>query len=147
MERSIIINRPVEEVFAFAMDSSRWAQWNEELIRVEQSSGGPVGVGTTYRGIADFMGRMEWRAKITKYEPEKMVSQQMSVGPVQVEGSWLFEPVEEGTRFTMRTRGETGGLSAMLGPLIEGALKRRVEANLAKLKAMIEEEDHEGERG
>jgi uncharacterized membrane protein len=147
MERSIIINRPVEEVFAFAMDSARWAQWNQELSHVEQSSEGVVAVGTTYRGVADFMGPMEWRAKITEYEPHKRVTQRMSVGPVQVEGSWLFEPVEGGTRFTMRTRGETGGLSAMLGPLIEGALKRRIEANLAKLKAMIEEEGHEGQRG
>ena len=98
-------------------------------------------MGTTYRGMADFMGRMAWRAQITEYQHREKVSQTMSVGPVQIEGSWLFEPVEGGTRFTMRTQGETGGLSAMLGPLIEGALKRRLEANLAQLKAMIEEEE------
>ena len=141
MERSIVINRPVEEVFAFVMDANKWPLWNEELVQVEQSSEGPVGVGTTYRGIADFMGRMAWRAQITEYQPREKVSQRMSVGPVQIEGSWLFEPVEGGTSFTMRTQGETGGLSAMLGPVIESALKRRLEANLAQLKAMIEEEE------
>ena len=141
MERSIVINRPVEEVFAFVMDANKWPLWNEELVQVEQSSEGPVGVGTTYRGIADFMGRMAWRAQITEYRPREKVSQTMSVGPVQIEGSWLFEPVEGGTRFTMRTQGETGGLSAMLGPVIESALKRRLEANLAQLKAMIEGEE------
>jgi len=141
MERSIVINRPVEEVFAFVMDANKWPLWNEELVQVEQSSEGPVGVGTTYRGIADFMGRMAWRAQITEYQPREKVSQRMSVGPVQIEGSWLFEPVEGGTSFTMRTQGETGGLSAMLGPVIESALKRRLEANLAQLKAMIEGEE------
>jgi uncharacterized protein YndB with AHSA1/START domain len=141
MERSIVINKPVEDVFALAMDSARWAQWNQELIQVEKTSEGPVGVGATYRGIADFMGRMEWRATITEYEPPKRVTQQMSVGPVQVEGSWLFEPAEEGTRFILRTGGEIGGLLALAGPLIESALKRRVEDNLARLKAMVEEED------
>jgi uncharacterized membrane protein len=141
MERSITINRPLAEVFAFVMDSANWPKWEEELKQVRQSSEGPVGVGTTFRGTADFMGQMDWRAEIVEYEPQKKVVQRMTVGPMEAQGAWLFEPVENGTRFTMRLEAEGSGLFNLARPFIEGALKSRVEADLARLKAMIEEED------
>ena len=138
MEASITINRPVEEVFAFVTDVGNWARWNEELSHVEQVSEGPIGVGTIYRGTAELMGKMAFAAEILEYEPNKKVVQRMTVGPTQLHGAWLFEPVPDGTRFTMSSETQSEGLFKLAGSLFDGVIKKRLEANLAKLKATIE---------
>jgi uncharacterized protein YndB with AHSA1/START domain len=139
MEGSITINRPVEEVFAYVTDIGNLAKWNEVAGQGEQTSQGPVGVGTTYRGVADFMGReMEWTSEVTEYEPNRKVAQKMNLGPTVMAMSWLVEPVEGGTKFTIRSEGEMGGLAKLVGPLLDRTMKKQMEGNLAKLKALLE---------
>lgn len=138
MEASITINRPVEEVFAFVTDVGNWARWNEELTHVEQVSEGPIGVGTICRGTAEIMGRMAFAAEILEYEPNQKVVQRMTIGPMQIQGAWLFEPVPGGTRVTMSSKGQSEGLFKLGGSLFDGMIKKRLEANLARLKAIME---------
>jgi uncharacterized membrane protein len=139
MEDSIVINRPVEEVFAYLADISNWPQWNEAVGNVAQTPPGALAVGTTLRGASEVMGRiMERSSEILEYEPNKKVAQKMHVGPTEVQASWLFEPVEGGTRLIMRSQGETSGPFKLAGPLMDRAAKKQIEENLARLKAVLE---------
>jgi uncharacterized protein YndB with AHSA1/START domain len=139
MEGSITINRPAEEVFAYVMDIGNLAKWNEAAGQGEQTSQGPVGVGTTYRGVSDFMGReMEWTSEVTEYEPNRKVAQKMNLGPTVMAMSWLVEPVGGGSKFTVRSEGEMGGLAKLAGPLLDRTMKKQMDSNLAKLKALLE---------
>jgi len=139
MERSITINRPVEEVFAFVTDVANFTKWNAQAGRTEQSSEGPVGLGTRYRGSSDFMGRtMQWIAEITEYEPNQKAVQQIRMGPTEMTMGWFLQPVEGGTRFTIRSEGPTGGLAKLAGPLMDRTMKQQMEDNLARLKALLE---------
>jgi uncharacterized protein YndB with AHSA1/START domain len=52
IEASVAINRPVEAVFARLTDVGNWSEWNPRLLEVEQTSKGPMGVGTTFRGVS-----------------------------------------------------------------------------------------------
>src|SRR5436309_10265021 len=49
IEREIVINRPVEEVFDFLADGRNEPQYNPHMLRAEQTSTGPVGPGTLFR--------------------------------------------------------------------------------------------------
>jgi len=139
MERSITINRPVEEVFAFVTDVANFAKWNEQAGRSEQSSEGPVGLGTRYRGSSDFMGRtMQWISEITEYEPNQKAVQKITMGPTVMTMGWFLQPVEGGTRFTIRSEGPTGGLAKLAGPLMDRTMEKQMEDNLARLKALVE---------
>ena len=139
MEGSITINRPVEEVFAYLIDISNMAQWNAQMGHIEQTSEGPPGVGTTFRGTFDFMGRpMGWTSETTEYEPNHKVVQRVEMGPTVLTMSWLVEPAEGGTKFTMGTEGEMSGISKLAGPLVDRSLKKQMEENLASLKASLE---------
>ena len=139
MERSITINRPVEEVFAFVTDVANFAKWNAQAGRTEQSSEGPVGLGTRYRGSSDFMGRtMQWIAEITEYEPNQKAVQKITMGPTEMTMGWFLQPVEGGTRFTIRSEGPTGGLAKLAGPLMDRTMEKQMEDNLARLKALLE---------
>jgi uncharacterized protein YndB with AHSA1/START domain len=139
MERSITINRPVEEVFAFVTDVENFVRWNEQAGQAEQSSEGPVGLGARYRGTFDFMGRdMRWVSEITEYEPNRKAVQKISMGPTEMTMGWFLEPVQGGTRFTIRSEGPTGGLAKLAGSLMDRTMEKQMEHNLARLKALLE---------
>jgi hypothetical protein len=50
IEESIDIVSPIEKVFTYTMDASSWNQWHSIILESEQTSQGPVGIGTTFRG-------------------------------------------------------------------------------------------------
>lgn len=139
IETSVVINRPIDEVFAYLNDVRNWPQWNSTLPELEQTSEGPAGVGTTYRGVSQFLGqRMQWTSEITEYEPNRKVKQKIISGPMSIEQSLTFEPVEGGTRFTIAGEGEFGGVFKLAQPVVNRRMKKESEANLAKLKDILE---------
>jgi uncharacterized protein YndB with AHSA1/START domain len=116
MEASVVINRPIDEVFAYMTDVGSWSQWNSGILEAEQTSEGSVGVGTTFQGVSQFLGqRGEWTSEFTE-----------------------FEPVEGGTRFTMIGEGETGGFFKLAEPILNRMWQRQLESMLANLKDILE---------
>ena len=72
IEESIEINCPVEKTFAYTTNAGYWSTWNTALPEAEQTSEGPTGIGSTFRGTARLMGRsMPWTARATEYEVNK----------------------------------------------------------------------------
>jgi len=57
LEASIVINRPLEEVFAELADLENNKKWRSGTVEAEKTSAGPIGVGTTYRMINGAFGR------------------------------------------------------------------------------------------
>ena len=57
IEDSVIINQPVEKVFAFATNLENNICWQSDVILSEQTSEGPFGRGATYRLVNRFMGQ------------------------------------------------------------------------------------------
>jgi hypothetical protein len=51
---------------------------------------------------------------------------------------WFVEPVEGGTKFTIRSEGAMGGLAKLVGPLMDRTMEKQMEENLARLKALVE---------
>jgi hypothetical protein len=49
IEGEIVIKRPVEEVFDFAVDVRNEPRYNPHMRRAEQITDGPIGVGTRFR--------------------------------------------------------------------------------------------------
>jgi hypothetical protein len=72
IEEGIEIDCPVDKAFAFTTNAGNWNKWQVIIPEAEQTSPGPAGVGTTFRGTNRMMGRtMEWTASTTEYEPPK----------------------------------------------------------------------------
>lgn len=137
-EASVVINRPIEEVFAYVIDIKNMPQW-AGFPEVEQTSEGPVGVGTTARGVSQFLGqRMEWTMEITEYEPNRKIKEKITSGPMSMEASVTFEPVEGGTRYTQVGEGEVAGLFRMAAPVVNRMMQKQLEGNLANLKDILE---------
>jgi hypothetical protein len=63
-ELSIVINRPIEEVFAVLANLENDVKWRREWVDARKTSGGPIGVGSTFRLVGQFL---RWRSE-TEYE-------------------------------------------------------------------------------
>ena len=141
VEASVVISRPVEEVFAYLNDVRNWPQWNSTILEAEQTSEGPVAVGATARGVSQFLGqRIEWTGEVTEYEPNRKLKEKIISGPMRMEQTLAFEPVEGGTRLTIAGEGEFGGLFKLAQPVMNRRMKKESEANLANLKDILEAE-------
>ena len=70
--KSIVIRRPVEEVFAYMDDVQREPEWQPQLNEAEQIPAGPTAVGTRRRYVSEFMGkRLENTYVVEVYEPNE----------------------------------------------------------------------------
>jgi uncharacterized protein YndB with AHSA1/START domain len=75
VEQSVVIRRPPKELFAFLVNLASWSQWQPDLRKNEQTSHGPMDVGTTFRQALDAGGqRIELLGEVTEYEPNKNLS-------------------------------------------------------------------------
>jgi len=139
-EQSSIIDRPIEEVFAFVGDQTNAPQWQSGLVEVRRTSDGALGVGTTHTFVRKFMRRtMEADNEYVAYEPNKRVAFKTTSGPVRLEASYLFESTGGGTRLTSRIEMDASGFMSLAEPLIAAGLKREMKTAFGVLKDLLED--------
>lgn len=138
-ESSITINRPAEEVFAFAVDTANAAKWQEGVVEAATTSSGAVGVGTTYRYVVKAMGqKLDTTGEITAWAPPKTYTWKATSGPFPMSGGIACESVEGGTRITQMINAEPGGFFKLAEPLMMSQQQSQMDAGLKKLKEILE---------
>lgn len=140
VEGEIIIHRPAQEVFDFVADERNEPRYNPRMLRAEQVSEGPIGLGTRFQTELKTMGRtMPMAVEFTGFErPQRLASVTRSA-MMETEGALTFEPVPDGTRmrwsWEVRPRGAMRAMSPFVATIgrrqeqrIWGALKRLLES-------------------
>ena len=145
-ELSVVVDRPIEEVFAFATEPENEPLWQSTSLETEQTSGGPMGgVGTTFRNTSKFLGRrIDSTYEVTENEPPRRQCVRVTSGPIPGSGCYLFEPAEGGTRFTQRFEAEIGGFFRLAEPLVGRAIRRQMDVDMATLRDLLEAGGTEG---
>jgi uncharacterized protein YndB with AHSA1/START domain len=139
IEINLVINRPVEEVFAFVSNSENLPRWRSTSLEVKKTSDGPLGVGSTFRGRFTFLGRQfDGNVVVTGYEPNRIYMSKIAEGPFPLETGYTLEPVEDGTHIAFVVEGTPGGFFKFAEPLVVSMAKRAYEADLHNLKEMLE---------
>jgi carbon monoxide dehydrogenase subunit G len=140
VEKSSIIRRPIEEVFAYVSDLRHSVEWQSGVVEVRKTTEGPLGVGTQFVFVRKFMGRkMEGSSEFVEYEPNTKVTFRPISGPASGESSYLFESTPEGTRVTAKVEMQFGGFFGGLAEsLIAASLRPEVEAGAGELKDLLE---------
>ncbi len=139
VESSIVINRPVSEVFAFLTDPANNAKWQDGLVESRLESPGPVGLGSKITDVRKLMGRqLESKLEVTAYEPGKRVSQKTVSGPLPFEITMTFEPTEGGTKVVTMAEGEPGGFFKLAEGMVRKQLESQFAGDSARLKKVLE---------
>ena len=138
-EQSVVINRPSEQVFDFLANPLNDPQWSSASVEMRKTSGGPVGVGATYRQVGRFLGRrLDFALEVTAYEPNRKFGMKVTAGPIKFAGIRVLETVLDGTRVTFKGGGQSSGFFRIADPLLARAAERQLTADLAALKAVLE---------
>lgn len=139
VEHRIVINRPVEEVFAFHENPDNQSKWESGVVEYEQTSEGPIGVGTRIREVRMFMGRrLEAASKITEYELNKKYATRTTSGPIPFEGTVTFESLNGGTEVKFLAEAELSGFLSLAEPIFKRAMQRHIKGSFVNLKDLLE---------
>ena len=139
IEESVEINCPIEKAFAYTTDARNWSKWNTALPEAEQTSEGPVGIGSTFKGTAHLMGRsMAWTAKVTDYEANKKFGKNIDSGLVLIEQYNTYTPTKDGVKFTIVYDMKITGCLRLLSPMIVNSMRKELKKSLINVKQILE---------
>jgi uncharacterized membrane protein len=134
-----VIERPVEEVSAFAGDPSNAPTWYENITSVTWRTDRPVREGSEMDFVAHFLGRrMAYTYRVTELVPGQRLVMSTERGPFPMQTTYTWEPVQGGTRMTLRNAGRPTGFVRIGASLMEKAMRRTTTRDLARLKSILE---------
>ena len=138
-ETSVVINKPVEQVFAYVDDTDNDVKWQEGVLESTQQPEGPVNVGTQVSQSFRFLGqRIDSTFEVTEHEPDRQVKYKSVSGPIDFESKATFESVEGGTKLNLALEADVGGVFKLAEPLVARNAKSQWEKSFANLKEVLE---------
>lgn len=114
-EYSIVIKRPLSEVFAYVTDPENIPRWASYIEAVRVSPKGPIGVGSQ---IMQTVRGREVTWKVTKFEPNAFAVYEADYFYATAEVTYSVETVEDGIKFTIHDKGYRKGNMRLISPLL-----------------------------
>ncbi len=137
LEKSIVIHRPVEDVFVFVSNSENRPKW-VPVKEVRKTTTGPIGVGTTFTNVIKMMGRDQVSSlEVVEYLPNQAYTFK-TAWPFPCHLHHTLNPSGDGTRVTLRLEAQLNGFFKLLQPFMLRTSQRQMDLDLAALKACLE---------
>jgi uncharacterized protein YndB with AHSA1/START domain len=114
---SVLIDKPVEEVYRFLTDPGRDTNWRRpHVLSSRKLTDGPLDIGSRFETVNKFWGKKEVvQTEITAMDPPTLLSwKQVNKGTFVTDGSYRLEPADGGTMFTLALSGEGKGAFKLL---------------------------------
>jgi hypothetical protein len=135
----ILIRCPREVVAAYASNPDNAPAWYVNIEAVEWRTSPPLAVGSKLAFIAHFLGRhLSYTYEISRLVPGESLQMRTAEGPFPMETTYHWESTPEGTRMTLRNRGEPEGFSRWIAPLLGLAMRRANRKDLRLLRSILE---------
>jgi uncharacterized protein YndB with AHSA1/START domain len=129
-ERTIVIARPVADVFAFFTDPANDPAWRSGVKDIHAHGEPHVGE-VIHQTVAGPMGRgIPADIEITEYQPEQRYRFHGVAGPVRPDGEYFFTEVEGGTSVTFRLSAELTGMKKLF---MAGQVQKSMDGEMAAL--------------
>jgi hypothetical protein len=139
IERSIVIERPVQEVFEFIHDPSKDAMWQTTLVTSEPQTGGPLRPGAQVRETRRFLGlNVGTTREVTAFSPPTGSSFRSLSGPVPFAGGYTLASAGGATKLTARGEIDGHGFFKLAEPVFARMAARELETSLGHLKDLLE---------
>jgi uncharacterized protein YndB with AHSA1/START domain len=137
-ERTIVIHRPPDQVFAFFANPANDQSWRPHVKEI--AAEGPARVGSRIHQVVEGpRGRgIAADIEVTAYEPPTRYSFEVVAGPARPRGEFRFIETANGTEVHFSLAAELGGIKKLL---MSGAVQRSMDGEMAALdtaKRLIE---------
>jgi uncharacterized membrane protein len=137
----IQIARPRTEVAAYASDPDNAPVWYENIESVEWRTPPPAALGTRVAFVARFLGRrLAYTYEIAEIVAGERLVMRTSEGPFPMETTYTWADAPDGTRMTLRNRGEPAGFARVGAPMMARSMRKANRKDLERLKRLLESE-------
>lgn len=142
--RSIVVDKPVSEVFSYVTDIKREPEWASGIIASKMLTNPPFGVGSHNAAKVRFLGlHFDTTNTVLEYELNRLVVSKPESGSNNAIFYYIFEPFSgvagtNGAKFTIKQKVELGGAMKLLKPLIGRWLDTSLQKDLQTLKKLLE---------
>jgi uncharacterized protein YndB with AHSA1/START domain len=141
IQSSIIVNRPVDQVFRFMADPLNYPKWMDGVARAEPISQKSLGVGSKVRLVGKLaMWKIDGPMEITEYEPNHKLGIASTIpGAMDFKATWTFQRSgPTATRIAETGEARLLGFWRILEPLFAGEVKNGEAGELKKIKSLVE---------
>ncbi|EWT02013.1 hypothetical protein N865_20345 [Intrasporangium oryzae NRRL B-24470] len=130
--RTISIDRPVEEVFAFFTTPSNDPKWRPHVKEINAL--GPPATGSRIHQVVQGPGGRGIPAdiQVTAYEPPNRYAFKAIAGPVRPEGEFRMTAAGETTEVTLSLNADLGGLKKLA---LSRSVQKAMEGEVGGLDA------------
>jgi uncharacterized membrane protein len=136
----IEIDRPRDQVALYASDPDKAPEWYENIKSVEWETPRPLGGGSRFAFVAQFLGRrLAYTYEVREHVPGERFVMSTAVGPFPMETTYQWQDASgDGTLMTLRNRGNPSGFGSLAAPVIAAAMRRANGKDLTRLKSLLE---------
>ena len=139
VQTDVVIAAPVEQVAAYAADPTNAPEWYENIKAVEWKTPPPLALGSQVAFVASFLGRrLAYTYEIAEWVPGERLVMRTAEGPFAMETTYSWTPDRDGTRMTLRDRGEPKGFAKIGAPMMAAQMRRANRADLDRVKELLE---------
>ena len=141
IEKSIVVKRSPETVFAFMSVAANHARFIPNMVDFRQTSPGAFGQpGSTMRGTLRMMGwELQVPYALVEFEPISKMAMQGLMGPILFEDGYVFERVDgSSTRILFWLELGPTGVARLASPLMGFIGRTHANETRANLKRVLE---------
>ena len=141
VEVSTVIRCPIEKVFAFVANFENLPKWEKDFVEVQEvTPTSATCAGATYNCLLTFPGPAAISEfEITECIPNQKIAYQCKPDRLVVpNGSFLFEPVADGTKITSLWQPEIHSFFGWPEGIMASSLEEHTADHLNNLKRLLE---------
>ena len=136
---SIVIYRPLAQVFDFISSSANDFEWQYGTLASGQISEGATRIGAAFRSVGHLMGRrIVSTFEITEYEANRQYGFRSLSGPLHSHTLYTLETGPDSTRIQTVTEAKSQDNFEVPEGLMQKYLHKELKDNLAMLKTIME---------
>jgi carbon monoxide dehydrogenase subunit G len=140
-EGTTVIDRPIEEVFAFLADGENDPKFSPRVQEIRKTTDGPPGVGTVYVSTVKDAGMKSDREfELTEFQPPNRIRwKELSKNIVTAtEGGYDLEAANGGTKVAIHNVLEGHGFGKLIAPLALRQARKDADAFAGRIKQAVE---------
>jgi uncharacterized protein YndB with AHSA1/START domain len=140
-EGTVVIERPIEEVFAFLADGENDPKFSPRVLEIAKTTDGPPGVGTVYASTVKDAGvKTKREFRLTEFQPPTRIRwEEISKNLVTAsEGGYDLAPEGTGTRVTIHNLLEGHGPGKLIAPLALRSARKGADDFARAIKQAVE---------
>jgi hypothetical protein len=137
----VVIRRSPAEVAAFMFDPQNDPSWTGGVVEVKPERAGRLQPGSKVERLSEFLGRrFAYRYDVVDMAEDRFVEMVVEQ-PFPMQIRYQLDPVPEGTRASIRARGDASGFYRLASPLLNWMVRRNIQRDLESLRDQLERRD------